>query len=437
MPILKRALEIDPNFAAGYQHLGTSYRNLGEGKRAEECFRKAFELRDRVSERERFMIESTYYSYVTREIDKAAQVYEDWYHTYPKDYAALANLGVIYSAVGENLKALETGRTMVKAEPNYGIAYQNLGAYYENLNRLEEAEEVFKEAERRGLSAEYLLENHYELAFLKGDQTAMARMLASAKGKPGTEDVLVAAEADTQAWYGKFKSARKLTEDAVASATKNDARETAAVYFGAASLREAAAGNHQLAIRGAKIALGLSQQRDVKAVAALAMAQSDEVATASTLAAGLNQEYPLDTVMQQYWLPTINAAIALKHDPEGAVRALADVGKLENGAISPAFNVFLCPAYVRGEAYLRLANGPAAAAEFQKFIDNYGLITNFPWGALARLQLARAYALEAQTDPAARDKAIAAYENFLTLWKDADPDVPIYRQAKAEYANLR
>ena len=168
------------------------------------------------------------------------------------------------------------------------------------------------------------------------------------------------------------------------------------------------------------------------------MAQAGDISTANKLAGELNATFPLDTLAQGFWLPTIRAAIAVqKNDGNSAIQALNGMGTLELAAVNGGINVYLCPAYVRGQAYLMLHDGKAAAAEFQKLIDHYGLITNFPWGALARLGLARAYALEAQTDPAARDKARTAYQNFLTLWKDADPDIPIYKQAKAEYAKLQ
>jgi tetratricopeptide (TPR) repeat protein len=421
-----------------YYQLGNHYDNLGEGKRAKESYGKAFELREGVSERERFMIESSYYLNSTRELDKAASVLESWHKTYPRDIAAVGNLGTIYCYLGDNDKALEKFRAAQQLEPNYSLLYVNLGAIFMNLNRLEEAEQVFQEAERRGLTAENLVQFRYQLGFLKGDKPEMVRMVAASKGKSSIEGLLLASEADTAAWYGQFKSARKLTEQAVDSAERNDARETAGVYVAAAALREVAAGNRQQAISDAKAALKLSQGREVRAMAALSLAQAGEIPRAQQLAAALNQEYPLDALVQRYWLPTINAAVAIERkEPQSAIRMLADMGNLDFAGISVAVNVFLCPVFVRGNAYLQVENGHAAAAEFQKFIDHYGQLNNFPWGALARLGLARAYALDAQTDPSARDKARTAYQNFLTLWKDADANIPIYKQAKAEYAKLQ
>ena len=255
-------------------------------------------------------------------------------------------------------------------------------------------------------------------------------------GKPGTEDLLLAAQADTEGWYGKLKNARELTRRAMDSAQHNDAKETAATYQAAAALREVESGNREQARADADAALKLAPNRDVRAMAALALARAGDTARAEKLAAELDKTFPLDTLVQRYWLPTIRAAVALERkDPNRAVELLKVASPIELGQPTQV-TVFLCPVYLRGEAYLMLHDGNAAAAEFQKFIDHYGLVVNFPWGALARLGLARAYALDATTDPAARDKARAAYQNFLTLWKDADPDIPIYKQAKAEYAKL-
>ena len=265
----------------------------------------------------------------------------------------------------------------------------------------------------------------------------MAQLASAAMGKPGTEDLLLAAQADTEGWYGRLKNARELTRRAMDSAQHNDAKETAAAYQAAAALREVESGNRKQARADADAAVKLAPNRDVRAMAALALARAGDTAAAEKLAAELDKTFPLDTLVQRYWLPTIRAAVALQRkDPNRAVELLKVASPIELGQPTQV-TVFLCPVYLRGEAYLMLHDGNAAAAEFQKFIDHYGLVGNFPWGALARLGLARAYALEAATDPAARDKARTAYQNFLTLWKDADPDIPIYKQAKAEYQDLR
>ena len=239
-------------------------------------------------------------------------------------------------------------------------------------------------------------------------------------------------QADTEGWYGKLKKAHELTGQAMDSAQHNDAKESAAAYQAAAALREVEAGNREQARAEANAALKLAPNRDVRAMAALALARAGDTAGAEKLAAELDKTFPLDTLVQRYWLPTIRAGVALeRQDPNRAIELLKVASTIELGEPTN-LTIFLCPVYLRGEAYLMLHDGNRAAVEFQKFIDHRGLVWNFPWGALARLGLARAYALQGDTV-----KARAAYQDFLTLWKDADPDVPILKEAKTEYAKLQ
>jgi eukaryotic-like serine/threonine-protein kinase len=320
----------------------------------------------------------------------------------------------------------------VRLDPNDGHNYVNLGYAYINLNRLDEAEAVFKQIEEHELENEMLLWNRYFLAFLKGDAVQMAQLVAAAMGKPGSEDLLLAEQADTEGWYGKLKNAHELTTRAMDSAQHSDARENAAVYQAVAALREVEPGNRGQARAEAQAALKLAPNRDVRAIAALALARAGDTAGAEKLAAELDKAFPLDTLVQRYWLPTIKAAVALERkDPNRAIELLKTVSPIELGQPTN-INFWLCPVYVRGEAYLMLGDGKRAAAEFQKFIDHRGVVLNFPWGALARLGLARSYALQGDTA-----KAKAAYQDFLTIWKDADPDIPILKQAKAEYVKLQ
>jgi tetratricopeptide (TPR) repeat protein len=248
----------------------------------------------------------------------------------------------------------------------------------------------------------------------------------------GAEDLLLATQADTEGWYGKLKNAHELTGRAMDSAQHNDAKETAAAYQAAAGLREVEAGNREQARAEANAAVKLAPNRDVRAIAALALARAGDTAGAEKLAAELDKSYPLDTLVQRYWLPAIRAGVALERkDPNRAIELLKVASTVELG-IPTNLGISMCPVYLRGEAYLMLHDGNAAAAEFQKFIDHRGLVVNFPWGALARLGLARAYAIEGNTA-----KARAAYQDFLTLWKDADPGIPILKEAKVEYAKLK
>jgi len=433
LPFYKRAVELDPNFAMAYRAMSVAYSNLGEVGRAAENARKAYELREKVSEWERFAIEAEYYLVATGELEKAAQAYELSQQTYPRDSAPHSNLGFIYALLGNYEKALEEEGEGLRLEPNNQNFYNDLGIAYVALNRLDEAEAVYNQADERKLESEYLLQSRYRLAFLKGDAAQMSQLVSAAMGKRGTEDVLLAVQADTEAWYGKLKNARELTRRAMDSAQGNDARETVANYQAAAAVREAESGNRKQALAEADAAVKLAPNRDVRAIAALALARAGDTSGAEKLAAELDQTFPLDTLVQRYWLPTIRAAVAVERkDANRAVEVLKVANPIELSQSG-----FLGPVYLRGEAYLMLHDGNAAAAEFQKFIDHYGVVVNFPWGALARLGLARAYALDAATDPAARDKARTAYQNFLTLWKDADPDVPILKQAKAEYEKVR
>jgi tetratricopeptide (TPR) repeat protein len=437
LPLFKRAVELDPNFAIAYAELSTSYNNLNQVGQAAASARKAYDLREKVSERERFGIEATYYLFVTGELEKAAQSYEQWQQLYPRDAVPYGNLGFISATLGNLEKALEETLEAMRLRPDDALSYANLGAIYVNLNRLDEAEASYRQAEAHKLKSEYLLLNRYGLAFLNADGAQMAQSAAAAMGKPGVEDSLLGAQADTEVWYGRLKNARELTQRAMDSAQHNDAKETAATYQAAAALREVESGNREQARADANAALKLSPNRSVLAMAALALARAGDTAAAERLSAELDQRFPLGSLVQRYWLPTIRAAVALQRNaPNRAVELLKVASTIELGQPTET-TVFLCPVYLRGEAYLMLHDDKAAAAEFQKFIDHWGVVVNFEWGALARLGLARAYALDAAKDPATRDKARVAYQDFLTLWKDADPDIPVYKQAKAEYAKLQ
>jgi len=432
LPFFKRAVELDPNFALAYAAMSIAYSNRNEVGLAVENARKAYEVREKVSERERFSIEANYYMTATGELEKAAQAYELWQRTYPRAVVPYGNLGGVSAALGNWEMALEETREAMRLAPNASIAYLNLSQIYTNLNRLDEAEAVHKQAEERKLETEGLLQNRYELAFLKGNAAQMAQLASTAIGKPGTEDVLLATQADTEGWYGKLKNAHELTRRAMDSAQHNDAKETAATYQAAAALREVESGNREQARVEANAAVKLSPNRDVRTMAALALARAGDTAGAEKLTAELDKTFPLDTLVQRYWLPTIRAGGALQHkDPTRAIELLKVASTIELG-LPTNLTVILCPVYLRGEAYLMLHDGSRAAAEFQKFVDHRGLVTNFPWGALARLGLARAYAMQGDTA-----KARAAYQDFLTLWKDADPDIPILKEAKAEYAKLQ
>jgi tetratricopeptide (TPR) repeat protein len=437
LPFFQRAVELDPNFALAYLSVAICYANIGETQRMMGNSRKAYDLREKVSEPERLFIEGFYYLWTTGELEKAKGVFELWRQTYPNMFIPYLNLGDIAATSGDWERSLVWYREALRLEPKYGMNYVDLSYPLLALNRLDEAESVLRQAQTQNLDGDYLLGNLYLIAFLKGDTAQMAKVTADAQGRPGTEDQLLATQADTEAWYGKMKDAQEQTRRAMVSAEHNDAREAAASYQAVEALREVEAGYGEQARREANGALKLGPNQYVREVAGLALARAGDSAAAEKLVADLDKEFPLDLILHRYWLPTIKAAIAVgRKDPKRAVELLQDMGAIELSQSAFATTA-LCPAYVRGQAYLMLHDGKAAGAEFQKFVDHRGLVANFSWGALARLGLARAYALDAAKSPAARDKARAAYRDFLTLWKDADPEVPGLIQAKAEYAKLQ
>jgi eukaryotic-like serine/threonine-protein kinase len=433
LPFLKRAVELDPTFAEAHSSMSAVYDNLGERGRAAEYARKAYELREKTSELERFAIETNYHEVATGDVEKATQVIELWQQTYPRDARPVRELGFMYMMLGNHEKALAQAIKSLSMGPKTEIYYLALGADYTNLNRLEEAEAVYKEAEQRKVESELLLRRRYQLAFLKNDTAQMASLAASTLGEPGTEDLLLAAQADTEAWHGRLKNARELTQRAMDSAQRNDAKETAGTYQTEAALRGVESGNQALARADANAAVKLAPNRDVRSMAALTLARAGDTTGAEKLVAELDKTFPLDTLVQRYWLPSIRAAIAFQRkDPKRAIELLKVTSTIELSADDfAAVQVALCPVYLRGEAYLMLQDGSRAAAEFQKFIDHRGLVGNFQWGALARLGLARAYAMQGDTA-----KSRTAYQDFLGLWKGADADIPILIAAKTEYANL-
>ncbi len=432
LPFFKRAVELDPNFAMSYLVMGVIYSSNNQAGRGAEYVRKAYDLRKKVSERERLVIEGIYYVNVTGELEKSSQTFELYKQTYARDYTAYVQLSFNSAALGNWEKALEESREALRLEPNDVGNYVNLGIGYTGLDRLDEAEAVYKQAEERKQENELLLQCRYWLAFLKNDTAQMAQLVSAALGKPGAEGLLLAAQADTEGWYGKLKNAHELTMRAMDSAQRHDAKEAAAAYQAAAALREVESGNREKARAEGNAAVKLTPNRDVRAMAALALARAGDMAGAEKLATELDKTFPLDTLVQVYWLPTIRAAVALERkDPNRAIELLKVANTVELGEITQV-TVFLCPVYLRGEAYLMLHDGNRATAEFQKFIDHRGVAMNFPWGALAHLGLGRAYAMSGDTA-----KAKTAYQDFLTLWKDADPDIPILKEAKAEYAKLQ
>jgi eukaryotic-like serine/threonine-protein kinase len=423
----QKAIRFDQNFAAAYSLLGVGYHNLGQLNLAAENTRKAYELRQRVSERERFEIETSYYNFVTGDLVKVQQSCELWAQAYPRDDVPHTILNGLYFYLGQYEKSLAEALDAVRLNPAGGNNYENLAASYLFLNRFEEARATVEEAWAKKLDTPYLHIFAYVLALLRDDRAGMEQQAAWVMGKPGIEDSLMSWQADIAAYSGFQEKSRELTSRAIASAQNAGENETAAGYEANASLREALFGNPAQARQQATAALRLSTGRNVQFEAALVLALIGDAARAEALTNDLSKRYPEDTVVQFKQLPTLRAQLALnRNDPSMAVEDLQAAVPYELGIDSGFY-----PVYVRGEAYLAEQAGSKAADEFQKIIDQRGLGLN-SLGGLARLGLARAYASQGDTV-----KAKIAYQDFLTLWKDADPGIPVLKQAKGEYAKLQ
>ena len=431
VPLFQRAVGLDPRFAMAYLKLGATYLNLGENNLAAEDTRKAYELREHVSERERFEIESLSFD---GDLEKQIQTLELWAQTYPRDDVPHFELGNRYDALGQYEKGLAEARESLRLDPVCGVNYAYLVYAYNVLNRLEEAQATAKEAQAKKLDSSGLRFTLYALAFAQNDATGMAQQVAWAEGKPGVEDQILDFEAHTAAYSGRLGKARELSRRAVASAERDRDQETAAGYEAEAALREVLFGNAAEARQRAAAALRLSTGRDAQFGAALTLALAGDTHRAEALAEDFAKRFPNDTVVRFNYLPTIDAQLALnrKHNRK-AISALQAASPYELGqpASSP-LAVDLYPVYVRAEAYLNEHKGSEAAVELQKILDHRGVVLNNPIGALAYFGLARAYAVQGDTA-----KAKAAYQDFLILWKDADPDIPILKEAKAEYAKLQ
>jgi len=427
LPLFQRAIRLDPNFAVAYGDLGWTYWSLREGSLASENARKAFELRERVSAQERMAIESEYYSFVTGDLEKAQRAEEVFAQTYPRDWVPRNLLGITLTGLGKHEKSLSVFREAQQLDPSNGENYANIILAYIRLNRLAEARATLEEAKARKVDATLV---RYVLGFLENNAAEMKQQVALNAGKPGLEDVVLGAEADTEAYCGRLRNAREFSDRATESAERAQQHETAAGYQVKAALREAMFGNMAQAHHRVESALRPSGGRDVQYPAALALAVASDVVQAQSLADDLGKRFPEDTFAQFNYLPTVQAQLAINaHDSAKAIEVLQAAAPYELGAVGTGA---LYPVYVRGQAYLAAHKGSEAAAEFQKILDHRGIVWNKPIGALAHLGLARAYALQGDTA-----KARVAYQDFLTLWKDADPDIPIFIAAKAEYAKLK
>jgi tetratricopeptide (TPR) repeat protein len=427
IPFFKSAIERDPSFGSAYASLASCYGNIGKEEVGRDHIRKAYDLRDRASEREKFRI-SVIYRFDTGEFEKALEAAQLWAQEYPRDKTSHEDLGDTYATLGQTASALTAYLEALRLDPDDGTTYGRLMFAYAAMDRLDEAKAVYQQALAHNFNMPYLHQSRYHVAFLEGDEPEMARQMAWGANKPGVEDSFLIVASATEEYYGHLLKRRELTQRAIESAQRNNKKETAANYEVNAAWTEADCGNFARAREGAKAALARASSLDVQTSAALSLALTGDSAHAQALTNDLARRFPVHMLVQGYWLPTIRAAIEMnRSNPARAIELLQVTAPLELNAQGGLY-----ASYLRGQAYLRLRRGNEAAAEFQKLLDHRGLVGSSSQAALARLGLARAYTLQGDNT-----KARVAYQDFLALWKDADPDIPILIAAKAEYAKLQ
>ena len=427
VPMFQSATRLDARFAMAYAASGTAYYALEESTKASESLKVAYDLRQQVSPRERFEIEALYHWFATGDLEKAVEVYEEWSRAYPRDDVPPNNLGVLYQELGRNEETLEKAREAFRLDPDSGLSYGNLVDSYLHLGQLNEARATAEEALAKGFDSPHLRFYLHRIAFLGGDAEGMAQQLEWARGKQGGEELVRESQAHVEAYYGRLKKARELVASAVASTVKALDNEAAATYQMSLAQSEVAFGFPQLAREDIAAAIQLAPTRDTRALAANVMALLGNTTETEKLAKDFAREAPQDTNITKILLPVIRASIELRREnPGGAIELLKTVAPYELGSDDNLYS-----AYLRGQAYLMLGRGAEAGREFQKQLDHRPIYQKNERAALSQLGLARAYSLQGNTT-----KAKAAYQDFLRLWKDADPDIPILKQATTEYAKL-
>jgi tetratricopeptide (TPR) repeat protein/predicted Ser/Thr protein kinase len=437
VPFFKRAVEIDPKFAIAYASLGLMYGSMGETEVGTENTKKAYELRDRAGDNEKFFITAYYDGRATGNQKKAQQTCEAWVQAYPREWKPHSFLaGFIYPVLAEHEKAAEEAQKAIELAPDFGVGYALLGSNSLSLDRMGAAQDAVRRASERKIEIPLLALLRYDVAFLKGDLAGMQREVTAARGKSGVEELISDHQAFALAYTGHLQEATKMLRRASELAQQASHREKAAGLETRAALWEAFYGNAPAAKPAAMAALALAKNREVQYGAAVALAIVGDSSQAQTLANDLARSFPEDTSVKFNYLPTVRAFLALNHgDPAKAIELLQVAVPYELGqprSTQTSFFGALYPIYARGQAYLAARQGAEAAREFQKILDHPGIMVGDPIGVLSHLQLGRAYGMRGDTT-----KAKAAYQDFLTLWQDADPDIPVLKQAKAEYAKLQ
>jgi eukaryotic-like serine/threonine-protein kinase len=433
LPIFKKAIELDPNFAMAYSALAAINHNLGDSELARENATKAYKLRGRVTEAEREAIEARYYLYVTGDLEKAAEVYAVAVQNYPDSAGAYNHLANDEAELGRYEQSVQDFRKALLLDPSRASTYANLTVSLLALNQVEEASAVLAEADKRGLQTDILLQAHYWIAFLRNDEKEMEHLVRRSSELPGAQAILLSEQSNAAAYHGHFEKAREFSRAAENLMERDGNKELAASYLVQAALRESEVGEFARAQQYISQAQKLSHGQDVATLTAVALVQIGSLNQAEALSHELDKQWPEGTIVQKYWLPVIRAEIDLRQArPSKAIGDLGVATPLElanpgSTAVPPMY-----PAYVRGQAYLAMGDGPRAATEFRKLTEQPGLVLNSPPGALAHLGLARAYKASGDLRNSRQ-----TYLDFLSLWKDADTDIPILKEAKAEYANLR
>src|SRR5216683_4026758 len=432
IPFFKRAIELDPNFAQAYAYLGIMEQDALEPSLAVDYRRKAYELRDRTSEAERYWVTASYHEGVTGNIEKTIEACQLWIQAYPRAHDPHVFLaGAVLPVIGQYERAAEEATEGIRLSPDFPIPYAQRIFAYTALNRFDEAKATYAQALERKVHNPLIDFGMYNLAFVQNDTAGMAQQVAKMEALPVWGDQMLSLEGDTAAYSGHLKDARELSRRAMDTAERAGEKDPLALYSATSGLREVWFGNTDEARRRATLALKRSTSRDVLYFAALALAYSREDARAQALAGDLGKRFPEDTLVQFNYLPTVRAKLALnKGNVAEAIESLRAAAPYDLGVSTHAPMDWppMFPVFVRGEVYLAARQGSEAAAEFQKILDHRGIVLNQPIGALAHLGLGRAYVLQGETA-----NANAAYQDFLTLWKNADPDIPVLQQAKAEY----
>ena len=430
IPHLKRAVELDPNFAMAYATLGVTSSNMGESKAASEYIKRSFELKERASEREKLYISAHYYDEANGQLDEAIRAYEQWKITYPRDTVPLDNVSQIYESIGQHDRALTNASEAMRVDPKDAFAHANLASSYLSLNRLDEAKAVADQAVARRLDAGPVHFILYNIAFLRRDDASMRRELSWAAGK-APEAIMLLIKANSECSLGKVKIAKETFSQSASTAQRFGEKEFAGLASALKAGCDADTGNLAAARREVLEALAISSNSNTRTIAATVLARTGDAAGSQKFVDQVAKEFPRSTLLNSVFLPAVRAMSALEANrPAEALSILESAKPYELGA-GPGGPNYL-PMYVRGEAYLRAHDGAKAASEFQKIIDHPGIDPISVQYNLARLGLGRAYTLQGE-----KEKSRAAYQDFLALWKDADPDVPILKQAQTEYAKLR